>query len=92
MGCRTTKVFIEGKYVPVIVCSRMAPAKNCVVCHTQYNIKLCDYPLTGDKQGQTCDRPVCGTHAVHQDPDTDYCPSHARVLAVSQQQQPFGAR
>ena len=90
MGCRATRIFVEGKYVPVIVCSRTAPAKRCVVCFTQYDIKLCDYPLTGAKQGQTCDRPVCGTHAIHQEADTDYCPSHARVLAVQEQKQLLG--
>ena len=84
MGCRATKVFIEGKYVPVIVCSRMAPAKRCVVCFTQYDVKLCDYPLVGSKAGQTCDRPVCGVHAVHQEPDFDLCPSHARFVATRQ--------
>ena len=82
MGCRTTKVFIEGKYVPVIVCGRQAHAKRCVVCQTQYDIKLCDYPLAGPKQGQMCDRPVCGVHATHQEPDTDFCPSHARVVTA----------
>ncbi len=81
MGCRVTKIFVEGKYIPAIVCGRYGPAKYCVVCGTQDNIKLCDYPLHGVKQGQTCDRPVCRMHATHQEPDVDYCPSHARRIA-----------
>ena len=84
MGCRVTKVFVEGKYVPVIVCSRAALTQRCVVCRTQYDIRLCDYPLRGVQQGQTCDRPVCGTHATHQEPDVDWCPSHARLVAAHQ--------
>lgn len=64
----------------LIICSRSAPSWRCVVCSTQYDIKLCDFLLRGPKSGQTCDRPVCGTHAYHIDPDVDYCPSHARVL------------
>lgn len=67
-----------------IVCSRIVPAKRCVVCHTQFNIKLCDFALSGPKAGQTCDRPVCATHAHHIDPDVDFCPSHARVLEAQQ--------
>ena len=92
MGCRVTHVLVDGEPVAMIVCGRKARGKQCVVCKTQYDIRLCDYPLRGAKQGQTCGRPVCGAHAMHQPPDVDYCPSHARVLAVSEQQQPFGAQ
>ena len=86
MGCRATKVLVGGEYVSMIVCGRQAHAKRCVVCQTQYIIKLCDYPLIGTKQGQTCDRPVCGTHAMHREPDVDLCPSHARAVAAQQHQ------
>lgn len=73
MACRRTS--------GLIICSRVAPPRRCVVCGTQYNIKLCDFPLTGPKAGQTCDRPVCGTHAHHVEPDTDLCLPHARYTA-----------
>ena len=68
-----------------IICRRSTPSPRCVVCGTWRQITLCDFPLTGPKAGQTCDRPVCATHATHAEPDTDYCPSHARVLAEQQE-------
>ena len=81
MGYRVTHVLVDGEPVTMIVCSRGVVAQRCVVCRTQYDLKLCDFPLRGEKQGQTCDRPVCGTHATHQEPDFDLCPSHGRVLS-----------
>ena len=39
--------------------------------------RLCDYPLRGEKAGQTCDRPLCRRHARRVGPDRDYCPPHA---------------
>lgn len=84
MHCRTATIPVATEhgmeYAHAIVCSRTA-ARRCVVCGTTRAIKLCDFPLTGPKAGQTCDRPVCVTHATHEDPDTDYCPRHARMLA-----------
>jgi hypothetical protein len=53
--------------------------RRCVVCNcpdTMATMKLCDYPLQ-DKLGRTCDAPVCVEHAMHVEPDTDYCPQHA---------------
>jgi hypothetical protein len=41
-------------------------------------MKLCDYPLP-DKSGRTCDALVCVEHALHVEPDTDYCPQHATL-------------
>ena len=85
MSCRVTKIPVATEhgqaYGYAIVCSRKAPVKRCVTCGTQYDIKLCDFPLTGEKSGQTCDRPVCGAHALYVEPDTDYCPAHTRLLA-----------
>ena len=92
MGCRVTHTLVDGEPVTMIVCGRKAAVPCCVVCRTQYDIKLCDYPLVGTKLGQTCDRPVCGVHAVHQEPDFDLCPSHARIVGAQQQVQRLGAR
>ena len=39
----------------------------------------CDYPLTGAKTGQTCDKWICGVCRRSQGHDRDYCPAHARV-------------
>lgn len=60
--------------------SQVAGGILCVVCQTTRDITLCDFPLTGRKAGQTCDRPVCRHHAMHEDPDTDYCPAPARLI------------
>ena len=82
----------RGVRASMIVCGRQAHAKRCVVCQTHDNLKLCDYPLAGPKHGQTCNRPVCGTHATHQEPDFDLCPSHARIVAAQQQALLLGPR
>jgi hypothetical protein len=50
-------------------------------------MKLCDFPLTGSKQGKTCDRSVCSKCAVHRDPDTDYCPPHGRLIEAREAQE-----
>jgi len=61
-----------------IICGRDR-LKACAVCGLP-SAKLCDFPLTGVKAGKTCDRPVCEKCAVHSEPDTDYCPTHARMI------------
>ena len=86
MACRTVQ-HPNGDFM--IVCSRGAGTResSCVVCHryaSSVKMKLCDYPLCREKEGQTCSRPVCVTHAQHIDPDTDYCPSHARVIKAQE--------
>jgi len=87
MPCRT--VVIPGGGI-AIVCSRGSTAnhRRCVVCKlpgNQCDMKLCDYPLHGEKAGQTCDRPICRDHALHVEPDTDFCPAHARLIQDRQQ-------
>ena len=88
MACRHTKIPVATEhgieYAHAIVCGRRTPVQRCVVCGTQYDMKLCDFPLRRDKTGKTCDRPVCGTHAHHVEPDTDLCPTHARVMQAKQ--------
>jgi hypothetical protein len=36
---------------------------------------LCDFPL---RNGKTCDRPICLSHATHLAKDTDWCAPHQR--------------
>jgi hypothetical protein len=52
--------------------------RRCCVCHvpeTLATLKLCDGPPLRGRG--TCDQPVCVDHAVHVEPDIDYCPRHA---------------
>ena len=73
-------------YNNMITCGRVRrSARRCVVCGRPNQLMLCDFPLTGSKQGQTCSRPVCVVHAVHTDPDYDLCPAHARLVATQQE-------
>lgn len=72
MGCR-----IIGN---MIVCSRGVRAVPCETpgCHRPHN-KLCDYPLSGPKQGKTCDRKMCERCAVPVGPNRDYCRAHEKM-------------
>ena len=72
-------VCTRGGYA--IVCTRGKSSKPCVNCG-KHGSKLCDYPLTGAKKGSTCDRSLCERCAVHQEPDLDFCPTHARMLTA----------
>jgi hypothetical protein len=68
-----------------IVCARgrQGKQKRCHVCNCPESIttmKLCDYPVAGKKRSQTCDKPICIEHALHVEPDTDYCPEHAKAI------------
>lgn len=75
MPCNTIKDD-EGR-VTAIICSRNR-RQWCHVCRAACT-KLCDFPLTGKKAGQTCDRPMCDRHAVSQGPEVDYCETHDRL-------------
>ena len=79
MPC-ATRVMPNGAIA--IVCSRGPSVRRwlrrCIVCHRredQTALVLCD-GVTSD--GETCDTPVCQVHAVHVDPDSDYCPAHVQ--------------
>jgi hypothetical protein len=49
--------------------------------------KLCDFPLTGSKTGQTCDRPMCKRHSFHvPGKDEDYCLIHGRMKGMVDEQ------
>lgn len=66
--------------ITVIVCRRgRRRAAPCSVC-SEPHTKLCDFPLKGSKEGQTCDAKLCDTHASRSGPP-DYCPAHARFVA-----------
>jgi len=63
-----------------LVCSRgpRRRLRRCAVCQrreAQTALVLCDAPIVG---GTTCDAAVCPAHAVHREPDLDYCPRHAQ--------------
>lgn len=63
------------------ICSRTSRAKPCAVCGRPGG-KLCDFPLTGEKAGKTCDRSLCSKCAVHTGHEIDYCPTHARMKGL----------
>ena len=79
MPCRT--IPLPGGGTAIVCGPRVRrPLRRCVVCNvpdTLATMKLCDGPRNGGKPGQTCDAPVCVEHALHIEPDTDYCPAHA---------------
>lgn len=62
MPCTT---FRAGDGSIGIVCSRGSRGKRCSVegCGKPA-ARLCDYPLSGKKTGQTCDRALCEKHAT----------------------------
>jgi hypothetical protein len=62
-----------------IVCGRGSRQRLCTHCGKPSD-KLCDYPLRGAKEGQTCSRPVCQKCATHVEPDTDFCRTHAEMI------------
>lgn len=39
----------------------------------------CDHPLTGAKEGKTCDRALCGRCATRVGPNKHLCQAHARA-------------
>jgi len=63
----------------MIICSRATFSKPCKYCGRPHE-KLCDFPLTGDKAGKTCDFPMCRRCAYHVNPDSDYCRPHAEII------------
>lgn len=67
MICRT----IKTEHGFAIVCSRSRRRK-CHYCDRPATL-LCDHPGTN---GKTCDRPMCGDHAIKIGPDQDHCQEH----------------
>ncbi len=78
MPCRATSL-PGGGYA--IVCTRGKRPIMCSICGRPGN-KLCDFPLTGEKAGKTCDRPLCAKCAVHVEPNTDFCRTHAQLKGL----------
>lgn len=82
MGCDIKKD-PDGQ-VTAIICNRGTKRSYCQDCHRPCD-KLCDFPLTGEKEGQTCDRKMCPRHSVHvEGKDLDYCLTHARMKGLIQ--------
>jgi RNA polymerase subunit RPABC4/transcription elongation factor Spt4 len=67
------------------ICMGGPRRKACVHCG-RLSDKLCDFPLSGAKAGQTCDRPICTHCATHIPPDTDYCRQHAEMGTTPEKQ------
>jgi hypothetical protein len=66
-----------------IVCGprRRRKVLRCSVCNvpgTVATMRLCDGPARRGKG--TCDAPVCVEHALHVEPEKDYCPTHAQLM------------
>ena len=73
MGCTRT-VFPGGMG---FACTR-GQRETCNSCRGT-SVALCDWPLAGEKTGQTCDRRMCKDHRTSVGPNVDYCPSHAAL-------------
>lgn len=81
MGCDIKKD--PDGHLTTIICSRGGKRIYCTDCGRPCG-KLCDFPLTGDKEGQTCDRPICPRHSAHvEGQDIDYCLVHARMKGMA---------
>jgi hypothetical protein len=70
MGCNR---FTNGD-TTVIVCSRGTSKRRCQ-CGRVATI-LCDFPLSGAREGKTCDKPCCHACSVSRGKDHDYCRAH----------------
>lgn len=70
--------------VTAFVC-RSRGSKTCRYCGAA-SVALCDWSLTGVKQGKTCDIPMCAKHRNrHADlGDVDYCRTHQEMWEATQ--------
>lgn len=66
MGCNLT--YDKNGRLVMAICGSGVKADPCHVCGKPH-AKLCDFPLGGEKAGQTCDRKLCGRHANAFDPN-----------------------
>jgi hypothetical protein len=73
--------------ITVIVCRRGQRSRGGAPCSVpgcgETHTHLCDYPLKGKKEGQTCDAKLCESHATRLGPGKDYCPAHTKFAARS---------
>lgn len=69
-----------GPGATAFVCSRgtRTREKPCAYCKTRPSRYLCDAPLRGKRQGQTCDGAICESCATLIAENTHLCPSHRR--------------
>lgn len=74
--CGSTDLAVEGGG---FVCSRGRQRRQaCAACGSNATL-LCDWKLTGEKAGKTCDAPMCRRCARLVGPDKHLCPPHARL-------------
>jgi hypothetical protein len=64
MGCDL--YYGEDGKLKMAICSRNAKKEYCKICGKRAT-KLCDFPLSGKKEGQTCDAKLCDKCAVQVD-------------------------
>jgi hypothetical protein len=57
----------EDGTITGFICNRSARRPKCSVCKVRPAMKLCDFPLVGKKQGQTCSVALCEKCAVEVD-------------------------
>ena len=73
---------ISGPGWSGFACSRnSSPLKQCSCgCPAEY---ICDFPRKGKKEGKTCDKPICRSHAKlikkTSEGSIHYCPAHQRM-------------
>ena len=75
MTCNIMKMPNGGT---AIICARASKRYKCKNCGRQ-NDFLCDFELSGDMQGHTCDVRLCKRCRVHID-GKDYCMPHAKII------------
>jgi hypothetical protein len=83
---------IGGTGFDGFACSRGGRSRRRCFCGKPA-VALCDYALTGRKAGDTCDAPLCGTHAhrqgrhqsgEHKGDTIDYCLVHHEMTKGQQ--------
>lgn len=62
-----------------IICGMRARKQFCA-CGRECEF-LCDWKVPGKKSG-TCDKPICGTHALQVAPEKHLCPEHQKANEV----------
>jgi hypothetical protein len=82
-GPRAKEPTHVSEHVGTIICRR--ETRTCQA-HRRRATKLCDFKLSGARQGQTCDAPLCDACAVSQGKGIDYCPPHARFVHRNESQ------
>ncbi len=80
MARRCRPIVIDGKVVGRMqVEVRDRVCKGCGARIPEDHGVLCDWKLTGPKEGKTCDAFVCRDCARNVGPDKDLCPAHGRL-------------